>query len=384
MIIHLSSPTPPYCHFGPDWKRPSGAWIISQAVLFWRGTSGFYLLELIAVNTQAFHEKNVPGRTYAESVCSSMPPPLPPSNARVHFPMNPVAATLPQVLWKQFSARQLPCFFKTLSQITSWLLFKPFNDPLSNYKSKSWKCLGFKWAPSPIISWASLHFSSSCLPSKNHIPLTVASSLFLDSLLKHQSLSEVSPVTSFHTAPTPLSHIFLCFIWLQSGNHHVTYDMYNIYLFTCLNTVFATEIMLYGNDPVPASCCLFQGTRKCLSDWKSSINIFWLLDIRSPGPWLLQPGSNHVPSSEMPLQVASPNQAGDTFGRNRADTELNSWTRKDQKGLKEGPGEQGQWGKTEFAVSVIKGNRGWEAPSPRRAFFSPRPLSFSSPSFSVF
>ena len=169
------------------------------------------------------------------------------------------------------------------------------------------------------------------------------------------------PLTSFHTAPTPLSHAFLCFIWLQSGNHPVTYYMYNIYLLTCLNTVFATEIMLYGKDPVPVSWCLFQGTQKCLSDWKSSINIFWLLDKRSPGPWLLQPASDHVPSSERPLQVASSNQAGDAFGRNRADTELNSWTRKDQKGLKEGPGEQGRWGKTECAVWVVKGNHGWEA-----------------------
>ena len=62
-------------------------------------------------------------------------------------------------------------------------------------------------------------------------------------------------------------------------------------------------------------------------------------------------------------QVASPNLAGNAFGRNRADTELNAWTRKDQQGLKEGPGKQGRWGKAEFAVWVTKGNHGWEAPT---------------------
>ena len=46
----------------------------------------------------------------------------------------------------------------------------------------------------------------------HHVPLTVASSLFHASLLKHLLLSEASPATSFHTAPTPLAHIFLGFI----------------------------------------------------------------------------------------------------------------------------------------------------------------------------
>lgn len=227
------------------------------------------------------------------------------------------------------------------------------------------------------------HQTTSLIPAlqPHHIPLTVAGSLFLDSFLQHQFLSEVSALTSFHTAPTPLSHVFLCFIWIQSGNHPVTYYMYNIYLLTCLNTVFATEIKLYGNDPIPVSWRLFQGTRKCLSDWKSSINIFWLLDTRSPGPWLLQPASDHVPSSEMPLQVASSNQAGDAFGRNRADTELNSWTRKDQKWER---GTRGTGSMRQNWVCSL-GRQGEPrvrgSHSPRHVFFSPRPLSFSSPSF---
>ena len=54
---------------------------------------------------------------------------------------------------------------------------------------------------------------------------------------------------------------------------------------------------------------------------------------------------------------------------------------KGQQGLQEGSGEQGQQGKTEFAVWVIKRNSWWEAltflPEP---FFSPRPLSLFPPS----
>ena len=142
------------------------------------------------------------------------------------------------------------------------------------------------------------HQTTSLIASlqPHHVPLTVASSLFRDSLLKHLLLSEASPATSFHIAPTPLAHIFLGFIWLQSGNHPVTYDMYNIYSFTCLNSIFATEIMLCRNDPVLISGCLFQGSRKCLSVWKSSINISWLLDKRSLEPWLLhQPATMSAP-----------------------------------------------------------------------------------------
>ena len=56
--------------------------------------------------------------------------------------------------------------------------------------------------------------TSLILPSRISalLPTHCGASLVLDSFLQHQFLSEVSALTSFHTAPTPLSHAFLCFI----------------------------------------------------------------------------------------------------------------------------------------------------------------------------
>ena len=75
------------------------------------------------------------------------------------------------------------------------------------------------------------------------------------------------------------------------------------------------------------ACVCSTAPRMCLAVCRSSINICWLLNLKSPGPWFPPPSSDHVPSSEEPSQVASPNRGGNTFGRNRADMELHSWAR---------------------------------------------------------
>lgn len=126
------------------------------------------------------------------------------------------------------------------------------------------------------------------------------------------------------------------------------------------------------------ACVCSTAPRMCPAVCRSSINICWLLNLKSPEPWFPPPFSDHVPSSEVPSQVASPNWGGNTFAGIGQTWNSIHGLEKQQQGLQEGPGEQGQQGKTEFAVWVIKRNSWWEALTfLPELFFSPRPLLLS-------